>query len=191
MDWEFFVLNYIQKYIKNDTLDIIMPLISLLGAVGALWIIMCLGSLLIKKHRRLGRMLFCDLLVNLIACNLIIKPIVNRIRPYDLNSTVNLIVPPEIDPSFPSGHTFFAFGAATICFLYNKKLGLAAYVIAFLIAFSRLYLYIHFPTDVLCGAVFGTLLAFGAAALEKTIFAGHYLKPHPEPEQTNEPEPEK
>ena len=184
MDIEFYILNYIQKNIKNDMLDIIMPVISLLGTIGAIWLILCFGSLFSKKHKRLGRMLFCDLLVNLIACNLIIKPIVNRIRPYEMNSTIQLIVPPEIDPSFPSGHTFFAFGSATICFMYNKKLGIASYILAFLMAFSRLYLYVHFPTDVLFGAIFGTLMAFAAAKLEKTVFEKHYLRPHKENKTT-------
>ena len=170
MDWEFMILNYIQNHIRNHFLDKVMPLISLLGAAGALWIIICIAALLIKRHRRLGRLLACDLAVNLIACNLIIKPIVNRIRPYEMNQTIQLIVSPEIDPSFPSGHTFFAFGAATVCFIYNKKLGLAMYAAAFLIAFSRLYLYIHFPTDVFFGAVLGTVMAFAAARFEEMIF---------------------
>ena len=170
MDWEFYILNYIQDHIRNNQLDVIMPLISMLGAGGVLWVIMTVISLITKKHRSLGTKLAFSLITDLLVCNATIKPIVNRIRPYDLNSTVQLIVPPEIDPSFPSGHTFFAFSAATICFLYNKKLGIVMYLIAAMIAFSRLYLYIHFPTDVMCGAFFGTLTALLSWFLYKYFF---------------------
>lgn len=170
MEWEFYVLNYIQDHIRNSQLDVIMPLISMLGAGGALWVIMTVICLIVKKYRPFGKKLAFSMIVDLLVCNATIKPIVNRIRPYDLNTTVQLIVPPEIDPSFPSGHTFFAFSAATICFLYDKKLGIIMYLIAILIAFSRLYLYIHFPTDVLCGAIFGTLTALLSWFLYKKFF---------------------
>ncbi len=170
MEWEFQFLNYIQKHIRSDILDFIMPLISYLGTLGAVWILIALISLFTKKYREFGITLSFDLIISLIPCNLIFKPIVNRIRPYVLNNTITLIVPPEIDASFPSGHTFFAFSAATICFIYNKKFGCLLYILAALIGFSRLYLYIHFPTDVFFGAVFGTLTAIGAFYMEKIIF---------------------
>lgn len=182
MDWEFYVLNYLQKNVRNDFLDKLMPLISLLGALGALWVIMAVVALITKKYRRFGRSLAFDLLFSLIPCNLIFKPIVNRIRPYELNSTVQLLVPPEIDPSFPSGHTFFAFSAATICFIYNKKLGICMYILAFAIAFSRLYLYVHFPTDVISGAVLGTITAIIAYKLEGMIFSKEEKEEIPEQE---------
>ena len=170
MEWEFHVLNYIQNNIKNPVLDIIMPVISMLGAVGIAWIIMTIITLITKKYRRLGIKLAFTMILSLINCNLIIKPIVNRIRPYDLNTTVQLMVSPEIDPSFPSGHTFFSFSTATVCFMYNKKLGIIMYLFAFIMAFSRLYLYIHFPTDVIFGAVFGTITGIIAGKLENYIF---------------------
>ncbi len=169
MDWEFAVLNYIQNNLRNGWLDIIMPMISMLGAFGAAWIIMALGSLFFKKTKEFGKTLTFTLLFDLIPCNFTFKPIVNRVRPYDLNTTIQIIVPPEIDPSFPSGHTFFAFSAATICFIYNKKLGVCMYILAALIAFSRLYLYVHFPTDVAFGAVLGILSSIGAYYIEKLI----------------------
>lgn len=169
MDWEFSILNYIQNNIRNDWLDMIMPVISMLGTAGALWIVMALGSLFFKKTREFGKTLTFTLLFDVIPCLFTFKPIVNRIRPYDLNSTVQLIVRPEIDASFPSGHTFFAFSAATICFIYNKKLGVCMYCLAAMIALSRLYLYVHFPTDVICGAVFGILSSIAAYYMEKLI----------------------
>lgn len=169
MEWEFTVLNYIQDNIRSETLDKIMPVISLLGALGAFWIIITIISLITKKYRTFGRSMAVNMISNLVVCNMIFKPIVGRIRPYELNTTVNLMVNPEIDPSFPSGHTFFAFGAATVFFMYNKKLGILMYIIAAAIAFSRLYLYVHFPTDVACGAVFGIITAIIAHKIELVI----------------------
>lgn len=169
MEWEFQLLNYIQDHIRTPWLDIIMPAISMLGAVGMIWVIMTIIALITKKYRRLGTKLTFAMVISLVNCNLILKPIVNRIRPYDLNTTIQPIVPPEVDPSFPSGHTFFAFSAATVCFMYNKKLGIIMFLFAFLMAFSRLYLYIHFPTDVLFGAIFGTVTGIAAGLLENYV----------------------
>lgn len=171
MDWEFYVLNYIQKNLRTDFLDKLMPMISMLGTMGALWVTMAVVSLCIKKHRDLGISLIYGIITDLVLCNGILKLIVGRIRPYDLNKTITLFVKPEIDTSFPSGHTFFAFTAATICFLYNKKLGIAAYLVAFMIAVSRLYLYVHFPTDVMMGAVFGTISGIIAWKLKELILS--------------------
>ncbi len=173
MDWEFYILNYIHYNLRSDFLDAVMPYISLLGAAGVLWIIIAVAALIIKKYRSFGKSLSFYLICAFIICNLIIKPIVNRIRPYELNDAIQLLVPPETDASFPSGHTFFAFGTATIFFIYNKKLGIFMYLLALAIAISRLYLYIHFPTDVICGMIFGTITAIAAYKTEKFIFSNN------------------
>lgn len=181
MEWEFYLLNYIQEHFHNDFLDKLMPLISMLGFLGILWVVIAAAALITKKYRAFGISLSVDLLVNLVICNAILKPIVNRIRPYDLNNTVSLLVAAEIDPSFPSGHTFFAFGAATVFFFYNKKVGILMYLLAAAIAFSRLYLYIHFPSDVAFGAFFGIITAVIAHYMEKMVM--NFKKPS---EQTEE-----
>ena len=170
MDWEFTVLNYIQWYCRNDFLDKLMPVVSFMGKLSLIWVILAVVCLCIKKTRPLGRSLTCYLLFDLVAINGIIKPIVNRLRPCVLNDTVQMLVSTPFDASFPSGHTAFAFGAATILFIYNKWAGLAAYAFAFLMGFSRLYLYVHFPTDVLMGAVFGVVFAILAYKLEQMLF---------------------
>ena len=170
MDWEFVILNFIQDNIRNPVLDKIMPFISMLGALGIVWIVWTIICLITKKYRRLGTRLSAALILTLIVCSGILKPIVSRLRPYELNSTIQLTVKPEFDTSFPSGHTFFAFSVATVCFMYNKKLGLIMYLFAFLMAFSRLYLYVHFPTDVIFGAVFGIITGIIAGKLENYIF---------------------
>ncbi len=170
MELEFVILDFIQKNIKNPFLDKIMPVVSMLGALGIIWIVFTIIALITKKYRRLGTKLSFTMILSLIVCNCILKPVVSRIRPYDLNSTIQLMVAPEIDTSFPSGHTFFAFSTATVCFMYNKRLGVIMYLFAVLMAFSRLYLYVHFPTDVLFGAIFGIITGIIAGKLENYVF---------------------
>ncbi len=175
MEWEFVVLNNIQG-IRNAFLDRAMPCISFLGRWCLLWIVLTILCLAVKRYRKLGRSLLCNMAVSVVVCNLIMKRVVQRIRPYVLNETVQLIVPPESEYSFPSGHTFFAFSCATIVFFYHKKAGIALYVLAVVMAFSRLYLYVHFPTDVMFGALFGVLTAVLSYKAEQMFF-GETKKP--------------
>lgn len=170
MEKEFFVLDFINQYIKNPFFDVLMPFISFLGSVGMIWIVLSVILIVTKKHRLLGRSIICDFIFNVIGCNIIIKPIVARIRPYELNQSINLIVSAPSDYSFPSGHTLFAFGAATIIFLYNKKVGILMYLFALAMAFSRLYLYVHFPSDVAFGAFLGIMFGIVSYKLEKILF---------------------
>lgn len=170
MEWEFYILDFIHTYFSNPVMDVVMKFVSFLGSLGMIWIVITIILLVTKKYRTLGRSLAINLGLNFIACNLIIKPIVARLRPFEFNQSINLIVSTPIDPSFPSGHTLFAFAAATIFFVYNKKIGLFMYLFACVMAFSRLYLYVHFPTDVAFGAVLGILLAIISYMLEKSVF---------------------
>jgi undecaprenyl-diphosphatase len=82
-----------------------------------------------------------------------------RIRPCDINTAISLLISRPLDYSFPSGHTMSSFAAAMVLFLTNKKIGIPALILAAFISLSRLYLYVHFPTDVLAGAVLGILFA--------------------------------
>ena len=105
--------------------------------------------------------LMAALLVDLVICNGILKPLVHRIRPFDVKTGIELLVKRPTDYSFPSGHTAASFASVTALYLAGeKKLWIPALVLAVLIAFSRLYLYVHYPTDVLGGVVAG--LAAGA-----------------------------
>ncbi len=169
MDWEFQILNYIQMNFKGDFWDKIMPWISHLGN-GILYAVIALACLFIVKARPFGKSLTGFLILGLIACAGILKPIVGRIRPYDLNTTVDIIVKAEHDYSFPSGHTFYSFGFATIVYMYNRKLGVLAYLFAAAVACSRLYLYVHFPTDIICGAIFGILIAVASYHIVEMLF---------------------
>lgn len=169
MEWEFTVLNQIQQ-MRTDFLDKLMPCITFLGQWSILWIVIAILCLAFRQKRKLGISLAFNIVINLIVCNLIFKRIVQRLRPYILNESFHLIIPPERDFfSFPSGHSMFAFGAATIIFIYNKKVGIFAYFLAAMIAFSRLYLYMHFPTDVMIGSAMGILFAMFSYKIEKNL----------------------
>ena len=96
------------------------------------------------------------------------KPLIARERPYNFNEAITLLIDAPIDYSFPSGHTMTSFAAATILYYMNEKLGVAAYALASTIAFSRLYLYVHYPSDVFSGMIIGIILSY--ASIKTCIF---------------------
>ena len=106
-------------------------------------------------------------------CNVTLKPLVARIRPYDLQETlgnhINLLISAQHDYSFPSGHTIASFEACVVLLIHDKRMGIPATILACLIAFSRLYLYVHYPTDVIFSIIVGTAFAFIGNALAAKI----------------------
>lgn len=157
MQFELSVLDNIQSYLRCDFLDAAMPIISMLGNVGAIWIVCAVVLLVIPKTRKVGVVLAVSLAIEALCCNVILKPLVARIRPFDVNTAVQLLISPPKDFSFPSGHTGAAFAAASALFFSKNRLWIPSLVLAILIAFSRLYLYVHYPTDVLGGILLGIL----------------------------------
>ena len=134
-----------------------MPIISMLGNAGAIWIVCAVVLLVIPKTRKVGVVLAVSLAIEALCCNVILKPLVARIRPFDVNTAVQLLISPPKDFSFPSGHTGAAFAAASALFFSKNRLWIPSLVLAILIAFSRLYLYVHYPSDVLGGILLGIL----------------------------------
>ena len=160
------ILDWIQLHCRNGFWDAVMLFFTSLGDNGLIWIL--LGVLLlvfVKNARSTGAQLLLSLVFSLILCNLILKHAVDRIRPCDLNTAVELLVHRPRDPSFPSGHTSASFAVVTVLLLNRWKGGWAALVLAILIAFSRLYLYVHFPTDVLGGLLTGMVSGWLAVTL--------------------------
>ena len=154
------ILSMLQK-IRTPLLDIFMSNITKLGNAGIVWILLTIVLLLIPKTRKSGLILASALIVDLILCNGILKPLIARIRPFDVNSAIQLIVAKPHDYSFPSGHTAASFTAVMALYLAGeKKMWKAALVLAVLIALSRLYLYVHYPTDIIGGVIFGSLSGY-------------------------------
>lgn len=160
MEIETGILDLIQS-IRTPLGDMLMPFITKLGNVGAIWILMAIILLLIPKTRKSGAVLAAALCVDFVLCNGILKHLIRRIRPCDINSSVQLLIARPNDFSFPSGHTAAAFAAVTALHAAGeRKLWKPALVLAVLIAFSRLYLYVHYPTDILGGIIVGVAAGY-------------------------------
>lgn len=219
------ILDFIRAHMTSPLGDEIMPIITMLGDNGIIWIVMAAVMLLFKRTRKLGAAMAIALMIDVVCCNFIIKPLVARIRPFDVNTAIKLIISAPDDYSFPSGHTAAAFAAFGALFfgrnkltgspnsfvgmnIYDdlskhngsiapvgvqvlnykeftssrptvfsqKNLWLPVLVLAILIAASRLYLYVHYPTDVLVGMVLGTLFGFIGANITAYLWKARIIK---------------
>lgn len=156
---ELSILHTIQS-IHTPWLDPVMIFVSFLGNGGLFWIALSVILVCFKRTRRCGVLMMIAMAVCFVAGNLAIKNLVARPRPFVVDPSVILKVPIPGEYSFPSGHTMNGFSAATVIFLHNRKAGTAALCFAALIAFSRMYLFVHFPTDILGGLIIGVSAAF-------------------------------
>lgn len=125
--------------------------------------------LAIPKTRRFGLALALALVLDGIFCNGLLKPLIARARPYQLHPGVQLLIAPPSDYSFPSGHAAVSFTAAAALGASHAKAWGWSLALAILLALSRLYLYVHYPTDILAGALVGTLAGLAGAALAKRL----------------------
>ena len=158
------ILDWIAANLWCPVLDVLMPIITLLGDAGIFWIAVAVLFIFTKKYRKIGIGMMFALMMGLVICNIWLKPTIARIRPYDFQlqyfaKEIPLLASGMHDFSFPSGHTIASFEAAVVILLGNKKLGIPAMILACLIAFSRLYLYVHYPTDVIVSVILGSILA--------------------------------
>lgn len=176
LEMEHTILGWIQQ-IHNPVLDWIMKFITTLGDNGYVWIAVALALLCFRKTRKFGAMMSVSLVLCLLIGNLGLKLLIDRPRPFHIDDTIRLLIEAPLDSSFPSGHTMSSFASACVLFFWNKKAGIAGIILASLIAFSRMYLYVHYPTDILAGAVLGIGCAFGALYLHKFV-EKHFSKRH-------------
>ena len=144
------------------------------GSYGQFWVVIALLLLIFKRTRRAGVAMLIAYIGVFLLGQLGLKNLFSRPRPCQIDTAFPLLVSRPSSSSFPSTHSAWAFGSATAIFLQHKKAGIAAYVAAVLIGFSRLYLFLHFPTDVLFGAAMGVALGFAADRL--TAYAARKLK---------------
>ena len=182
------ILDWIQANLQSAFMDAFMPVVTLLGDAGIFWIAWAILLLFFPKTRKIGLgMGFALILVvferdtvefalilGLLVCNVTLKPLVARPRPYDfqeaeLGVIINLLIEKQHDFSFPSGHTIASFEAATVLLKNSKKMGIPAMILAVIIAFSRLYLYVHYPTDVIFSVFAGILFAFIGDAIAAKV----------------------
>ena len=153
------ILNAINNYCHTYVLDRFNPFITSLGNVGIVWIVIAVWLLISKKYRKEGMMVLAALLLTTILGEGIIKNLVQRQRPCAGMSAASLLVAKPLTYSFPSGHTASSFAAAGVIAANIKRYRVFAILLAVMIAFSRLYLFVHYPSDVLAGMALGIACA--------------------------------
>ena len=167
------ILDWIQANLQSGFMDKFMPFITVFGDAGIFWMIWAAVLVIFPKTRKIGLGMAFAMVMGLIVCNITLKPLVARIRPYDLQAelgvAIKLLCEAQHDFSFPSGHTIASFEAAVVLLKNSKKMGIPAMILAILISFSRLYLYVHYPTDVIVSIILGTLFALIGDALAGLI----------------------
>jgi undecaprenyl-diphosphatase len=177
--FEIGILEYILNHFHNGFLDKVVPILTKLGDGGIFWIAVAIILLLFKKTRPVGLAVTIALVIDVLLCNVMLKPIIARTRPYDVVNggskllLDSLLIKAPTDFSFPSGHTTVSFAPVGAMVFKKSKLWIPSLIIATLLGLSRLYLTVHYPTDVIVGAILG--FGFGIAGyfiakwLEKKI----------------------
>ena len=158
--FELTILNWIQAHLRCGVLDAVMVPVSRICDHGEVWILLAAILLAIPKTRKLGACVACGLVLDLLFCNLALKPLIGRMRPFAVSPGVSLLIPPPTDASFPS---VAALKTA------NSRLWKPALALAVVIALSRLYLYAHWPTDILGGAAVGILAGWLGTKLAQSF----------------------
>jgi len=153
------LLKLIHNNLQNSILDKIMIMITYLGNGGMVWIIISIILMINKKYRKVGLMCVLSLLLNTIIGEGILKNLIQRPRPFIDMQTINLLINKPTSYSFPSGHTSTAFAVAGILASQLKRYKIPVFIIATLMAFSRLYLFVHYPFDILAGIIQGLICA--------------------------------
>ena len=167
LDWA--ILEFFYNHVRNDILDPIVVFYTNLGDGGIIWIVTGLIMLIFPKYRKCGIMVLGALLVMLVLNNLILKNLIARDRPCWIRPEMLELVESPSSYSFPSGHTVSAMAVAFTILTQHKKLGITALVMAFLMGLSRLYVCVHFPTDVYGGIIFGAIIALIVWTAEKKL----------------------
>ena len=165
------ILLFLQEYVRNAVLTPVMKVITTLGNGGAIWIALTILLLAIPKTRKIGCMSLIALLGTLLVNNMLLKNLVARTRPYEVIEGLTYIVRKPSDYSFPSGHAGCSFSAA--CIMYRRlprRYGVPALILAILISVSRLYVGVHYPSDVLFGVISGIAISYAAEVIGGRIW---------------------
>ncbi len=169
-NFDFSVLDAIYSGLRSQWLDPVMAGLSYFASNGIGWFILSLLLLIPRKTRIAGAIALSAMLIGVVSGEIIAKNLICRIRPYHIYEEFHGEAMPfvlnagaEKGYSFPSGHTTCSFACAVAYFKINRKVGVVTLIIASLIGFSRLYNYVHFPTDVFAGVLWG--IASGLLAL--------------------------
>lgn len=163
------IMDWVQSVFRCSFMDAVMPVITVLGDNGYVWLGLSFALMAFKQTRQTGFLIFGAIFIGAIICNATLKPLVERLRPCVVRPDLAILAACETGFSFPSGHTTASFAAAGVLMLTHARFAWTGMALACLIAFSRIYMGFHFPTDVLGGMVAGTLAAFIAVEGMKRI----------------------
>jgi len=164
------LLLWIQNYLRWEPMNRVWVGITALGEKGIFWITLALILICIQKRRNTGHMALISIIIGFICGNLILKNLAIRIRPYEVVSGLTILIEKQPDWSFPSGHTIVSFSFAFVILRHlPKRIGIPTVILAALVAFSRLYLGVHYPSDILGGIIVAYLSSLIAEKIEKKI----------------------
>lgn len=150
------LLLWIQEHMRSESVTGIMKFVTFLGDRGFFWVTMTLSFFAFKKTRKMGICMAIAMLLGAFATNLVLKPLIKRTRPYETIPELKRLIEEQEDKSFPSGHTTASFAASgVVCMMSSKQWGRATVLLASLIAYSRMYLGVHYLSDVLAGMSVG------------------------------------
>lgn len=172
---DFKILEFIRLHFKCKFMDFIMKNISTFFNYSIVWMVLGVVLISLKSTRAVGYEIFVALTLELLICNIFVKRISKRARPFTKNDEVNLLINPPKDYSFPSGHTLCAFMCATIIAAHIFLVGVILFAVAVLVAFSRMYLYVHYPSDVFVGALMGIFIALISNQLVELLISHGWI----------------
>ncbi|MEE0955683.1 MAG: phosphatase PAP2 family protein [Eubacterium sp.] len=167
MDWS--VLHWFQDH-RTKFLDTFMPIITRLGNAGIVWFGIIFFMFFVPRMRMSAVSGFLAIAIDAALCNLIVKPLVDRPRPFSVKDITELLIHAPKDPSFPSGHTSASFAVTFALFFTGSGFWIPCLVLAILIGVSRMYLYVHYFTDVLIGAMIGIVCGAVGSALAVPVY---------------------
>ena len=168
INFDFDILYAIQNIRTNFLDKVFVTITSIPGNYGQMWIVLGIILLIFKKTRKCGTTIVLSYLMVYGLGQYVLKDLIARPRPCHIDQTIELLISRPSSYSCPSTHSGWAFAASISVFLYNKKAGIPLIIFALLVAFSRLYLFVHFPSDVLLGIALGiTFAVFAKYIIEK------------------------
>ena len=169
------LLDAIQEHLRSPVMDTLMLSVTHLGDLAVVWFLAAAVLAASSRRRTYALAVVVAVLLAAAVGTFVLKPLFDRPRPFVAYEFSGLLVPAPSGASFPSNHSMVSFAAAAaLCCLPGKGRGVlalkvSAVAVACLIAFSRLYLYVHYPSDILAGAVIGIAVGIGSVWLvEKT-----------------------
>lgn len=179
LDFDNSILNFLIS-VRTEFLNDFFSFFSYIGNGGIVWIAAAIVLMIFRRTRKVGLILLLAIGLTALINNFVIKIIVGRTRPFIADKTIKTIIAVPAGASFPSGHASASFAAAVILIKYFKKIGLLGLATAILISFSRIYFCVHYPSDVIAGAVEGVLIAlvisFAFERIYNKIRTGRLLK---------------